>query len=152
MKYKNIITNIAIAVLCFKLLRNLLCYVLVSNQVLPEGNTIPYNVNFIEFLYPTVTFAVTMILARFLIERPTIYARNLFIFIQAIVIFYIGCFIRLEWVASLDAPALVQQVNGFFMAIQFINIMLSFRLIYLAYLIERDSRLASNTETGNLNG
>jgi hypothetical protein len=150
MKYKIYILNIAILILCFKLLRNFLSYVFEFYHILPEENTIPYHINFIELLYPVVVFAVTMILARFLIERPTIFARNLFILIQIIVQFYMIIFGHLEWVVSKGASELVMQIVGLYIVIAFINFMLTSILIYLAYLIERDSRLTSNAVVGNL--
>jgi hypothetical protein len=150
MKYKIHILNISIALLCLKLLRNFLSYVLELYHILPEEHTIPYHINFIEFLYPMVVFAVTIILARFLIERPTIFARNLFILIQIIVQFYIIVYVHLEWISSLDAPDLVMQIIGLFIAIGCITFILTSILIYFAYLIERDNRLTSNAVVGNL--
>ena len=150
MKYKIQILNISIALLCLKLLRNFLSYVLELYHILPEEHTIPYHINFIEFLYPMVVFAVTIILARFLIERPTIFARNLFILIQMIVQFYIIVYVHLEWISSLDAPDLVMQIIGLFIAMGCITFILTSILIYFAYLIERDNRLKSNAVVGNL--
>ena len=150
MKYKIQILNISIALLCLKLLRNFLSYVLELYHILPEEHTIPYHINFIEFLYPMVVFAVTIILARFLIERPTIFARNLFILIQMIVQFYIIVYVHLEWISSLDAPDLVMQIIGLFIAMGCITFILTSILIYLAYLILRDNRLTSNAVVGNL--
>ena len=150
MKYKIHILNISIAILLLKLFRNFLSYVLELYHILPEEHTIPYHINFIEFLYPMVVFAVTIILARFLIERPTIFARNLFILIQMIVQFYIIVYVHLEWVSSLDAPDLVMQIIGLFIVIGCITFILTSILIYLAYLILRDNRLTSNAVVGNL--
>lgn len=150
MKYKIHILNISIAILFLKLFRNFLSYVLELYHILPEEHTIPYHINFIEFLYPLVVFAVTIILARFLIERPTIFARNLFILIQMIVQFYIIVYVHLEWVSSLDAPDLVMQIIGLFIVIGCITFILTSILIYLAYLILRDNRLTSNAVVGNL--
>jgi hypothetical protein len=150
MKYKIHILNISIAILFLKLFRNFLSYVLELYHILPEEHTIPYHINFIEFLYPLVVFAVTIILARFLIERPTIFARNLFILIQMIVQFYIIVYVHLEWVSSLDAPDLVMQIIGLFIVIGCITFILTSILIYLAYLILRDDRLTSNAVVGNL--
>ena len=150
MKYKIQILNISIALLCLKLFRNFLSYVLELYHILPEEHTIPYHINFIEFLYPMVVFAVTIILARFLIERPTIFARNLFILIQIIVQFYIIVYVHLEWISSLDAPDLVMQIIGLFIAMGCITFILTSILIYFAYLIERDNRLTSNAVVGNL--
>ena len=150
MQYKIHILNISIAILFLKLFRNFLSYVLELYHILPEEHTIPYHINFIEFLYPLVVFAVTIILARFLIERPTIFARNLFILIQMIVQFYIIVYVHLEWVSSLDAPDLVMQIIGLFIVIGCITFILTSILIYFAYLIERDNRLTSNAVVGNL--
>ena len=150
MKYKIHILNISIAILLLKLFRNFLSYVLELYHILPEEHTIPYHINFIEFLYPMVVFAVTIILARFLIERPTIFARNLFILIQIIVQFYIIVYVHLEWISSLDAPDLVMQIIGLFIVIGCITFILTSILIYLAYLILRDNRLTSNAVVGNL--
>jgi hypothetical protein len=150
MKYKIHILNISIAILFLKLFRNFLSFVLELYHILPEEHTIPYHINFIEFLYPLVVFAVTIILARFLIERPTIFARNLFILIQMIVQFYIIVYVHLEWVSSLDAPDLVMQIIGLFIVIGCITFILTSILIYLAYLILRDDRLTSNAVVGNL--
>jgi hypothetical protein len=150
MKYKIHILNLAAVILCLKLLRNFLSYVLELYQILPEEHTIPFRINFIEFLYPLVVFSVTIILTRFLIDRPTIFARNLFIIIQIIVLFYIIVYAHLEWVAAIGAPELVMQIIGLFIAIAGITFILTSLLIYLAYLIERDNRLTSNAVVGKL--
>lgn len=150
MKYSTHIFNIAISILFLKLLRNFLCLLLEVKSIVPEEHAIPYYINFTEFLYPAVVFAVTIILGRFLIERPTIFARNLFILIQIIAIYYILLFAYLQWIASIDAPIIVVQINYLFSAMSLISVCLGTVLIRYAYLIKRDSDLSSSPEGVNV--
>jgi hypothetical protein len=146
MKYSTYIFNIAISILVLKLLRNFLCLLLEVKSFIPEEHAVPFYINFTEFLYPAVVFAVTIILARFLIERPTIFARNLFSLIQVIAIFYILLFSYSEWIASIDAPTIVVQINYLFIAMSLISVSLGVVLIRYAYLIKRDSDLLPSPE------
>jgi hypothetical protein len=139
MKYSSYIFNIAISILLLKLLRNFLCALLEVKDFIPAEYTIHYHMNFTEFLYPVVVFAVTIILAKFLIDRPTTFARNLFILIQVITIYYILVFAYLQWAASYEAPTIVAQINYLFSAMSIISLTLSGALIRYAYLIKRDS-------------
>lgn len=151
MKYSAYIFNIAISVLMLKLLRNFLCALLQLKDFIPAEYTIHYNINFTEFLYPVVVFVVTIILSKFLIDRPTIFARNLFILIQVIAIYYILVFAYLQWTASYEAPTIVAQINYLFSTISIISITLSVALIRYAYLIKRDSDLTSSPEEFKVN-
>lgn len=151
MKYSAYIFNIAISVLMLKLLRNFLCALLQLKDFIPAEYTIHYNINFTEFLYPVVVFVVTIILSKFLIDRPTIFARNLFILIQVIAIYYILVFAYLQWAASYEAPTIVAQINYLFSTISIISITLSVALIRYAYLIKRDSDLTSSPEEFKVN-
>lgn len=151
MKYSAYIFNIAISVLMLKLLRNFLCALLEVKDFIPAEYTIHYNMNFTEFLYPVVVFVVTLILAKYLIDRPTIFARNLFILIQMITIYYILVFAYLQWTASFEAPTIVAQINYLFSAMSIISLTLSATLIRCAYLIKRDSDLPSSPEEVKIN-
>lgn len=144
MKYSNYIFNVAISILLLKLLRNFLCALLEINDFIPSEYTMHYHINFTEFLYPVVVFVVTLILAKFLIDRPTIFARNLFILIQVINVYYILAFAYLQWIASSGAPTIVAQINYLFSAISIISLLLSAVLIRYAYLIKRYSDLSSS--------
>jgi hypothetical protein len=151
MKNINLLLNIPFAILFFNLVRNPTCYILESRQILPQEDTLPFFVDTLNNLNLFITYAVTIILARFLIGRPTIFARNLFTIIQLLILAHSFFVAYLGMVAALGSSEIVIQVSYLFLAITFINFMLTSLLIYLGYRIVRDSNLISNSVAGSLN-
>jgi hypothetical protein len=150
---KNISRFIQIAgvIFFFNLIRNTLSYFAETKGILPKEKTLPFFVNGNDLLYMFITFTVTIILARFLIDKPTIFARNLFIIIQLSFLTYSFYIAYLGLIAASGASEIVIQICGLFLAITFINSIFTSVLIYLGYRFVRDSNLISNSVVGRLN-